>query len=711
MSEEDSSPEEVELSSDEDEKEAFDKSKHASLMRSITALDGKVKASSERREAISMSEHHAPAAKGPVKLQQLVGALGNKLGHTELKKQINRVKKRLKVLPVPLSKPEQQRIHRSLAFEGVNKDLSKWDPIVKKHRLAEQLVFPLEQPDIRILSSPDELVKRIQPKTALETEVAALLGEHKPDPEKVLTPAEEKALKAMSIEEACQRRAELQKYRALLSYKESKARRQNKIKSKTYHRILRKEKLKKEKKMLDELEKSDPEGYLKRLNEADANRIQERISLKHRGGSKFAKKQLLYNKYSDQSRDAVQEMLQKSRELSKKVAMETDSSDSEASTDGKAGSRETKVGVLNPWMAAGSKMPKASKLSSYSKPMPVANTVNEMSDSDEGSEGTEVRSKGVMEVNIDSLFDNLEMKNLKTLRQMKNLTAADLAEDEGDSENDDDDNAKSNKPDIDETLSGQNLDQSVIKISMKRKQTLEDFDDLPSEAESEPGVVSYQGKVEHETDKVRQASVSLVQEEEKVKSSDVLSVDPKKFLTIDATTRKMVLAEGDQFDEEQTQGMSIAQAFASDDVIEEFSEEKKTIEERDKPKDFNIVLPGWGEWGGKGFRTSKRTEKAPPAAPRRDRNLDNVIISEVRDRTIAKHQVRDVPFPFRNPEQFENSIRQPIGKTWNPETAYKKLIEPKKVTRIGTVIPPMDKSQVNKNIKEDKLKPRKKRRK
>jgi len=26
--------------------------------------------------------------------------------------------------------------------------------------------------------------------------------------------------------------------------------------------------------MLDELEKSDPEGYLKRLNEADANRIQ-----------------------------------------------------------------------------------------------------------------------------------------------------------------------------------------------------------------------------------------------------------------------------------------------------------------------------------------------------------------------------------------------------------------------------------------------------
>ena len=32
--------------------------------------------------------------------------------------------------------------------------------------------------------------------------------------------------------------------------------------------------------------------------------------------------------------------------------------------------------------------------------------------------------------------------------------------------------------------------------------------------------------------------------------------------------------------------------------------------------------------------------KAPPAPPRRDRNLDNVIISETKDNSIAKHQVK-----------------------------------------------------------------------
>ena len=74
-----------------------------------------------------------------------------------------------------------------------------------------------------------------QPKTSLELEVAAMLGGSDSavlDEETLLTPAEMKAMAAMSVAEARLRRHELQKYRALLSYKETKARRQNKIKSK-----------------------------------------------------------------------------------------------------------------------------------------------------------------------------------------------------------------------------------------------------------------------------------------------------------------------------------------------------------------------------------------------------------------------------------------------------------------------------------------------
>ena len=47
----------------------------------------------------------------------------------------------------------------------------------------------------------------------------------------VLSEAERRALAAMSLDEALERRRQLAKHRALLSYQEAKHRRQNKIKS------------------------------------------------------------------------------------------------------------------------------------------------------------------------------------------------------------------------------------------------------------------------------------------------------------------------------------------------------------------------------------------------------------------------------------------------------------------------------------------------
>ena len=65
-------------------------------------------------------------------------------------------------------------------------------------------------------------------------------------------------------------------------------------------------------------------------------------------------------------------------------------------------------------------------------------------------------------------------------------------------------------------------------------------------------------------------------------------------------------------------------------------------------------------------------------------------------------QVNELPFPFKNTYQFERSIRAPLGKTWNPETAYKELVKPKVVTSIGKIIAPIDKSEVDKDAKKSK---------
>ena len=43
--------------------------------------------------------------------------------------------------------------------------------------------------------------------------------------------------------------------------------------------------------------------------------------------------------------------------------------------------------------------------------------------------------------------------------------------------------------------------------------------------------------------------------------------------------------------------------------MEEFQAEKQELEEKDKPKDIDLSLPGWGEWGGAGVEPSKKKRR------------------------------------------------------------------------------------------------------
>ena len=57
-------------------------------------------------------------------------------------------------------------------------------------------------------------------------------------------------------------------------------------------------------------------------------------------------------------------------------------------------------------------------------------------------------------------------------------------------------------------------------------------------------------------------------------------------------------------------------------------------------------------------------------------------------------QVNELPFPFANADQFESLIQQPLGREWNPETAFRRLNQPKVRTRIGVRIDPLNKDEV-----------------
>jgi len=50
---------------------------------------------------------------------------------------------------------------------------------------------------------------------------------------------------------------------------------------------------------LETLQRDDPEAFVERMNAYEKDRAEERASLKHRGGSKYLKRQMIYAKFDD----------------------------------------------------------------------------------------------------------------------------------------------------------------------------------------------------------------------------------------------------------------------------------------------------------------------------------------------------------------------------------------------------------------------------
>jgi len=170
-----------------------------------------------------------------------------------------------------------------------------------------------------------------------------------------------------------------------------------------------------------------------------------------------------------------------------------------------------------------------------------------------------------------------------------------------------------------------------------------------------------------------------------------------KLKNIEIPVNLTVAAKSVQNDREKAEqhNLTISEAFADDDVIEEFRAEKvclifcvvvglfwfyfkkffvlffffkKSIVDNEKVKAIDLTMPGWGDWGGAGIDPSKTkktntkrrfgknnqrlrrnlvikpedvltTEEDKMQMTRRDKELEHVIISEKKDLKIAAYQV------------------------------------------------------------------------
>ncbi|CAM4718503.1 U3 small nucleolar RNA-associated protein 14 homolog A [Lepidochelys kempii] len=688
MAEEDLFRSDHPVSASEDEGDDNEERRHCQLLEAVSSLAGKKRRKlAERTEAsVQVSEFNLSCEGIGEKLvlPELLGSIRASSSLGIVKKQLNRVKQK-KSLELPLSKEESERVVREAAYNKTSKAVAKWEQVVQQNRRAEQLVFPLKQEQTGV-APIEEVLTGWKARTPLEQEIFSLLHKtQQPVMDPLLTPLEEASLRAMSLEEAQLRRAELQKARALQSYYEAKARREKKIKSKKYHRVLQKGRSRKALKEFEVLRKLDPEAALTKLEEMERSRIEERMSLKHQNKGKWARSRAIMAKYNLEARKAMQEQLSRNKELTQKVPMEPEGEEEgdmagedllpdsinevQPSTDG-----------ANPWMLG--------KPSSEAKDSGTQEDPKDPRESaapeDAGNEGEEMSEDEI-------LLQDFEQRRCTRQQQ----TGSPEPEGAGEAEE-----ARLFAELLSNVQTGPGVEQPaqgpegpLLSEQLGRRRTLEEIDALGQEEGAEEQERPWPtGTLQESEEEGSAGGGHTVRKAPKQKMINLQAVLAGESHVIQCPAQPISVQ--DEEEEAADQRLVIKEAFAGDDVIADFLREKHKVERAGKPQAVDLVLPGWGEWGGTGLRPSARKRKRflikpVPGPPRRDRHLPHVIISQQRNVLAAAHQVNEVPFPFDRRQQFERSIRAPVGPTWNTQQAFQKLTAPRILTQPGHIIQPI----------------------
>ncbi|XP_077416098.1 U3 small nucleolar RNA-associated protein 14 homolog A [Vanacampus margaritifer] len=689
------------------EQDSDDERKRQKLVEAISSLGGakRRKKLAERSEpAVQRSEFtvNAEGEGDKINLTDLMKSMYKiPTVSTMSKKQLKNLQHRTKTIECPLSRQESDRIQRDVAFQKVATDVTQWQTLIRQNQRAEQLIFPLNQEP----SGPKPMEKIVtgwKAQTPLEQEIFSLLSANKqPTTDPILTPDEEASMKAMSLLDVKIRRAELQKARALQTYYEAKARRERKIKSKKYHRVLNKAKRKEFVKRFDEMVKDDPAAALEEMKKIELARMQERMSLKHQNSGKWARSKAIMAKYDESARKAMQQQLEVNKDLTQKLAIALDDEDEEDETPENLPDFVNEAALVagsNPWMKG--------KLSE--DPTEQGEDMHDLVDLTAESTGTAVNAEE--EEEEESEVEETEEESL--LREFDDRRKMRQAPDSLTLEKEDAQTLEARER---AAIFEESEDTSVqlVEGQTDQMQTFEFMallDQVEStqanEAPAEPQLSSDQAP------KKQKGAIQPKKQKGGIQLKDVLTKDVTRIVVPLAPT---AVATEDT-DEPLDQTDLIQEAFAGDDVISDFMKDKKNQENSEKPTVVDMTLPGWGEWGGVGLNPSLKKRRRfrvemPPPAPRKDQKLSGVILSEKRNSSLSLHQVNMQPFPFTSHAQFESTLRYPVGRTWNTERTVKKLTKPKVLTQMGAIIEPMAREKLVKDEQtfardgsEDKLK-------
>lgn len=583
------------------------------------------------------------------------------------------VKDSSSTLPVPLPQRIQQRHERKAAYEISKDEMDKWKDIVQQNRRAEHITFPNTRSDLEGTSSTFTRSSG-QPQNELEKKVEKVLQESNlVEPEKGST-FEELATAKMSPEEMKQRTAEMRLLRELMFREERKAKRLKKIKSKTYRRIKKKEMLK-NRALAGVSDESDVD--------ADVARAKERMTLKHKANSKWANDMVKHGMTNDaETREEMEHMLRQGERLRTKIldrhpdeqdnASLSEIEKEEKELDETAQEKPGKSGVMD--MA----FMKAAEAREREENRKTISTLKEAREFSEAEDNGEKEGDNNVQLNQGRRIYNSTIHEDKEISRLnfKSKVNNDKQEISGEIEVRYSETENRDTPPIG---NGSNLPNPWLDSSDEGK-------DKNVKQSSKISVVDKDStKLAKHLYKLDKKNQKHDRYPEQVEEEFLLGANSNEGLTLLSQEPNSMFQQQDV----------IAEAFAGDDVVASFEEEKKRVAESEDDKEEDVTLPGWGEWAGAGANPKKKRKFIKKVKgivqkdKRKDKFLKNVIINEKLNKKNMKYQSSAVPFPFESKEQYERSLRMPIGQEWTSRSSHQKMIKPRILTRSSEVIDPL----------------------
>lgn len=285
-------------------------------------------------------------------------------GFTGLKKKMSVIQgkeegSRVKVVEAPLPTYQQSEIDRSVAYEKTAKDVSKWAPVVQKNRDAERLVFPLPEQEASVNISSHTLVSSFTPVTDMEKEITGLINRDGITP-KVMAADDTISLEADTLPtvrlDPDQLYREMSKARSSKFFAEIKAKRQAKIKSKMYRKMLKKERMRAEAEAiasgnLSELARlglassaaEDDEIRREKRMKAEMERARERLTLRTRKVNQWARDLMIHKHGDADGRLQVLEQIREKERLRQEIYGTSDKFGDEEDDDDEESQHESDV--------------------------------------------------------------------------------------------------------------------------------------------------------------------------------------------------------------------------------------------------------------------------------------------------------------------------------------------------------------------------------